>query len=457
VFDMQGDEEYADYASHYLCGTPFSVYRGWPYLSIVIVLAFSLFISVSMALIDNDFVSSRLLIIGFLFLVLTFSAYHTVHYSTVGQKHTHIMKAVTSKMPQSVVTLSIVLAWLTYGSVIHVEEHTYQIQIIMATISIICIILSYIDRLYNNLPIRNILAIIYLSSMLLFTGSCNVIGSMNVVEVVIRVLFFFGLFLMTDVDGRSLLNIWLRYHNILGQMKRSNATVCVSSDSKNTPVIELMTTVEQVFFLLYRSAFQSMYTLFFPGPGIALLVVFFIHIIFLMKRTIWNVERMNLDASKKFDLQMREEAVEEGILSKEEVNDKEEEEEKVIERQEVHTTPFMYQPQSGPMPTRGVNPYGGGGTEMRYPSRTPDHTYYGGRRLPMRMHPGQGMPYHTTNTPPGWMPPPRYIQHSPHLRRPLHPPPPPPLPRPTRKFPARRKPRRMNPSQQININDSHYI
>ena len=409
---MQGD---VDYLSHYLCGTPFSIYRGWPYLPIVVALAFSLFLSGSMALIESELVSSRLLVVGFLFLVLMFATYHSVHYSMVD---THIMKAVASKMPQSVVTLTMVLLWLTYGRVAKVEEHTYQVQILISLLTVICVVLSYIDRVYNHVIVRNMVTLIYLSSMLLFPGRYNIIMEMNVVQVVVRVSFFFGLFLLTDVDGRGLLNLWLRYYNALGQMKRSHATVCISSDSKNTPVIELGTTAEQVFFLLYRSVFQSLYILFAPIPDIVLVIIFFLHVLFLVQKTMWSVEKMNLDASKKFDMEEQRENGEE-----EEEEEREEtfsmREELYSRKRHVEEGPMVYHPQSGPLPTPGVNPYGRGAPPP----------YYRGMRYPP--------------PPPGWMPPPGY---------PLPPyrhPPPPGQSLPPRKFPARRKPRRT-----ININDS---
>ena len=124
---------------------------------------------------------------------------------------------------------------------------------------------------------------------------------MFVVQVLVRTVMFFALFVATELDGRCMLNEWMRYFNLLGKPSRKDLVVCLTDDVAHTPITEIQTEHRKIFFVLYRSVFQSVYILFACIPIELALLLFMGHGMFLGMRIYTGMGKMNENASKKFD------------------------------------------------------------------------------------------------------------------------------------------------------------
>lgn len=380
-------EIYLNYTSSYLCGTPFSIYGGWPYIILSISLLTSLFIVIFIGLLFNYGYyrkSFSALVFGVLFQMIIIIIYFFIdtrirknqyererenneedEESLSGDFHNsgtihgeerkeqmnkkefikssdNIMKAIISKAPQSIAYFLIILLWISHKLLLNyiyllesntliilsnqksndndndesihgeiddnrknipvfVQSELIWINYFLSVIILVILIFSYIQRIYNNILTRSIINGIYAIIIFIIVIQDKLYGEMAIVQMIFRTLMFFVLFIVTEVDGRSMLRNWMKYLSILGERRCDNILICVSDDNLNAPVIEIQTERKKVIFVLLRSIYQSIYILFIPIRIEIVFLVFLTHITFLIVSILKISGSLKESAHKKFD------------------------------------------------------------------------------------------------------------------------------------------------------------
>lgn len=454
-------EVYLNYTSNYLCGTPFSVYRGWPYLLLSSSLVASLITVTVVAVCDQHeqylwSVSGIMMAVVFdlaVFLVYLF-IYHRIDQNEYADRQglddselllhreerdeelakkrgkkrksnpfSHVMKAMISKAPQAMVYFTLLLAWIIYGSIHHYafllssheggqqqqqqqgeeEQDSESLSLsvmsymshgepnvlvyVLEHIGISCMVaLSYVQRLYNSIVFRMLLTLIYVVSLLCFPTTENVTGGMFLVKMLFRTILFFVLFMMTELEGRCMLKDWMKYFSLLGDRSSTNIVVCLSDELTYTPITEIQTERKKVFFVLYRSVFQSVYVLFACISTEVVFLLFLVHVAFLTSRIVRAFGKMNENVHKKFDdvnvMYQEEKRQGEFMYDREEdeeSDDEEEQEEEKYKGKGIHS-PFVVpqedQTLTNPVPVH-FHPHGTYDPRMfGYPPH-PGEEYYG--------------------------------------------------------------------------------
>lgn len=176
-----------------------------------------------------------------------------------------VTRAVTSKIVEATVMMTITFVWLIYG-VLFASYSSGQdffpvsINISLAIFAFGLTQTSYIQSWYDNIIARYVTFTFWAAALLLNpTSNGNVPSADGVMllTLVIRLVFFFLIYCLAEADTTAQINYWLRFCNRKKLIRNLPKLV-------SPPIEQIDTPGKRRVYAIQRIVFQSMYVLFLP-------------------------------------------------------------------------------------------------------------------------------------------------------------------------------------------------